>query len=77
MSDLTRHVRRLYALGEAEPIRAVGEAEALPELLAIGWHALDLRAVTGRQGKPEWLTCSERPHRLAWPAQLGLWAVAP
>lgn len=23
MSDLTRHVRRLYALGEAEPIRAV------------------------------------------------------
>ena len=54
----------------------VSEAEALPELLALGWHALDLRAVTGRPGKPEWLTCSEPPDRLAWPAQLGLWAVA-
>ena len=45
------------------------EAEALPELLTLGWHGLDLRA--GAPGKPEWLTCSDVPHHLARP-QLAL-----
>ena len=47
----------------------VCEAEALPELLALGWHGLDLR--DGQAGKPEWLTCSHPPHHLARP-QLAL-----
>ena len=41
----------------------VCEAEAIPELLATGWHALDLRDATGKGGKPEWLTCSDPPHQ--------------
>lgn len=49
------------------------EAEALPELLTLGWHGLDLRA--GAAGKPEWLTCSEPPHHLARP-QLALFGAA-
>jgi hypothetical protein len=59
----------------AEDFRRLGatvivcEAEALPELLALGWHGLDLR--DGQPGKPEWLTCSHPPHHLARP-QLAL-----
>lgn len=48
------------------------EAEALPELIADGWHPLDLREATGTRGKPEWLTCSEPPSRLAFTPQLSL-----
>lgn len=69
---------RAEVVALAEDFRRLGalvlvcEAEALPELLAIGWHGLDLRAVTLTVGKPEWLTCSEPPHALARPRQLSL-----
>ena len=66
----------------AEDYRRLGasvvvcEAEALPELLALGWHALDLREASATEGKPEWLTCSDPPQRVAVPRQLELWSVA-
>ena len=66
----------------AEDYRRLGasvvvcEAEALPELLALGWHALDLREASTTEGKPEWLTCSDPPQRVAVPRQLKLWSVA-
>ena len=71
---------RVVAL--AEDYRRLGasvvvcEAEALPELLALGWHALDLREASATEGKPEWLTCSDPPQRVAVPRQLKLWSVA-
>jgi hypothetical protein len=64
---------RAEVVALAEDFRRLGaqvvvcEAEALPELLTNGWHALDLRAATHTTGKPEWLTCSEPPHHLAQP----------
>ena len=54
----------------------VCEAEALPELLALGWHALDLREASATEGKPEWLTSSAPPQRVAVPRQLKLWSAA-
>lgn len=74
---------RAEVVALAEDYRRLGalvlvcEAETLPELLAIGWHGLDLRAVTLTAGKPEWLTCSEPPHALARPRQLHLPLEAP
>jgi len=69
-ADVVALARDFKALGATV---IVCEAEALPELLTLGWHGLDLRA--GAAGKPEWLTCSEPPHHLARP-QLALFGAA-
>jgi hypothetical protein len=61
---------------------AVSEAVALPELLALGWHATEITA--GRVGqtrtfskqKQEFLTMSREPaHRIA--TQPGLFGASP